>query len=100
MPAEPRCAVVRRASPSVRERPIIAFGVERPDVEILDPVPAVHVVERGALAKRAAQKTPGVAPRAVRLARKQICLGLTGNLAQSLQVALPLRSSDRAGPRS
>jgi hypothetical protein len=86
MPAEPRCAVIRRTSPSVRERPIIAFGVERPDVEILDPVPAVHVKERGALAKRAAQKTSGVAPRAVRLARKQVCLGLTGELGQSQDV--------------
>jgi len=74
------------AAPPGREGPVIARGVERPHVEVLDTVRLVHVVQRCAPAQGTAQKPTGVAARAVRVAGGQIRLNISGDLGKTVQV--------------
>ena len=57
-----RPAVIRCPPPPIRERPVAAFGVERPDVEVLDAIRSVQIVERSSLTQRPAHEPPGVRP--------------------------------------
>jgi hypothetical protein len=70
-------AEVGRAPPAVGKRAVGEGRVERPDIEVLDAVPAVKVVERCPLAQRPAQQSSRVAARAARMPGEQPGLGLS-----------------------
>jgi hypothetical protein len=63
------------------------LGIERPDVEVLDAVPPVRVVQRGALAQGPAEEAAGVPAGALRIPPEQIRLGVGGQRVQPKQIS-------------
>ena len=57
-----RPAVIRCPPPPIREWPVAALGVERPDVEVLDAIRSVQIVEGSPLTQRPAQSGRRSAP--------------------------------------
>jgi hypothetical protein len=47
--------------PAIREGTIVMFGIERPDIEVLDALLTGQVVQGGTLTQHAAQKTASIA---------------------------------------
>jgi hypothetical protein len=90
-----RPAVIRCPPPPVREWPVAASGVERPDVEVLDAIRSVQIVEGSPLAQRPAHEPAGVAPRTPRVAREQSCFDIRSELGQSQEI-IPVDARERS----
>jgi hypothetical protein len=93
--AEFRPAVIRCPPPPIREWPVAALGVERPDVEVLDAIRSVQIVEGSPLTQRPAHEPAGVAPRTPRVAREQSCFDIRSEVGQSQEV-IPVDARERS----
>jgi hypothetical protein len=84
--AELRRAEVPRSAPPRREGPVLMLGIEGPDIEVLDAVPAVHVVQGSTLAQSPAQETTGIPAGAMRIPPEEPGLGVSGQRGESKEV--------------
>jgi hypothetical protein len=63
------------------------LGIERPDVEVLDPVLPIHVVQGSALAQGSAEQPVGVAAGTARIALEELGLGIVSQRGETQKVS-------------